>query len=206
VVCIAKRQKTFNDEMGIYLERRKAVSEESSSFFKKVDSLIPKRKKNIESVPDVDDINPTVIDGPKKKSWFWALFSYRSTFPDEEELDDFSKDVKEVAHEIEEEIEEVDNEVDELEGRREGLFSRLFALLRGRPREDEYGDDIPPEVVAGAIGEHQKNEDLIKETRLVLKSLHRWLGKLPPEQIESFKRSPDFVRYKELLDKYGLIK
>lgn len=192
--------------MGAYLERRRAGSNESNDFFKKVDSLIPKRKKNIESVPDVDDINSTVVDRPKKRSWFWALFSSNSELPDEEDLETLPENDKDVAYELEEEIEEVDSEVDELEERREGLFSRLFALIRGRSKDDDYDEDIPQEVVAQAIGEHQKNEDLIKETRLVLKSIHRWLGKLPPEQIESFKRSPDFTRYKELLDKYGLIK
>lgn len=192
--------------MGAYLERRHTGSDDSNDFFKKVDSLIPKRKRNVESVPDVDDINSTVVDRPKKRSWFWALFSSSSELPEDEELDDLPEVDKEVAHELEDEIEEVDSEVEELEERREGLFSRLFALIRGRPKEDDYEDDIPEEVVAQAMGEHQKNEDLIKETRLVLKSVHRWLGKLPPEQIESFKRSPDFARYKELLDKYGLIK
>ena len=192
--------------MGAYLERRHTGSDDSNDFFKKVDSLIPKRKRNVESVPDVDDINSTVVDRPKKISWFWALFSSSSELPEDEELDDLPEVDKEVAHELEDEIEEVDSEVEELEERRDGLFSRLFALIRGRPKEDDYEDDIPEEVVAQAMGEHQKNEDLIKETRLVLKSVHRWLGKLPPEQIESFKRSPDFARYKELLDKYGLIK
>lgn len=192
--------------MSAYLERRHAGSDDSNNFFKKVDSLIPKRKKSVESVPDVDDINSTVVDRPKKKSWFWALFSSNSELPDEEELEDLPENDREVANEIEEEIDEIDSEVEELEENREGLFSRLFSLIRGRPKEEDYDEDIPQEVVTQAIGENQKNEDLIKETRLVLKSIHRWLGKLPPEQIESFKRSPDFTRYKELLDKYGLIK
>jgi hypothetical protein len=206
VVFIAKRQKSFNDEMGAYIERRRESSDDSNVFFKKVDSLIPKRKKSVESVPDVDDINSTVVDRPRKQSWFWALFSSKSEFPEEEDLDSLPVHDRKVAHDIEDEIEEVDSEVEELEERRDGLFSRLFALIRGRPKEDSYGDDIPEDVVAQAMGENQRNEDLIKDTRLVLKSIHRWLGKLPPEQIESFKRSPDFIRYKELLDKYGLIK
>lgn len=192
--------------MSAYLERRRVVSDDSDGFFKKVDSLIPKRSKRVESVPDVDDINPTVVDRPKKKSWFWALFSSDSKFPDEEDLDDLPINEREEVHDIEDEIEDIDQEVDDLEEKREGLFSRLFGILRGRPKEESYGEDIPPEVVAQAMGEHQKNEELIKDTRLVLKSIHRWLSKLPPEQIESFKRSPDFVRYKDLLDKYGLIK
>ena len=47
---------------------------------------------------------------------------------------------------------------------------------------------------------------LKEDTRHVLKSIHKWLSKLSPEHIDSFRRSPDFIKYKEILEEYDLIK
>ncbi len=205
MVLIVKNQRSFNDDMAAYIERRKASDDSSNNFFKKVDSLITRKKKVSEEVPQFDEINSTVVDRPKKQFWLFALFS-KSPTTDLESLDE---EDQEIIEEIEEEIEDLDEEVDELETKKMGLFAKLFSFLRGsRSEEDSFeeGEDIDPELVASTIGQHQKNEDLINETRIVLKSLHRWLSKLPPEQIEAFKRSPDFSKYKDLLDKYGLIR
>ena len=182
-------------DMGAYLDRRKGTSSSSFSFFR-VDSF--SKSKSPSKVPDVDDMETTIVDRPKGKSWLARLFGSSSV---EEDLPD---DVREEVEHLEEDIEELDHEVEDLEHQREGLFSRLFSLLRMRkPREPE---DVDPEMVASAMGNHTRNEALISDTRVVLKDLHKWLGKLPPEQIDAFKRSPDFQRYKELLDQYGLIR
>lgn len=181
-------------DMQAYLDKRISGSSSQSSFFKKVDSLIPRRSTS-DRVPDVDNVNSTVYAEDKpKKSFFWFL-SFKSSKANEQDLE-----------EIEEEIEEVDEEVEELENVREGLLTRFFRLLRGGNREPDYDEDgdIDPDVVASQIGESK--EALENETRAVLKIIHKWLGKLPPEQITAFRRSPDFNRYKDLLDKYNLIK
>ena len=206
VVFIARRQKNFNDDMGAYLARIKGSSDDSGNFFKRVDSLIPKRSKKTEEVPEVDNINSTVVDGQKKTFWLWALFTPRSRSFEDEDLEVLPEEVKEEAYALEEEIEEIDDEVEDLENKRDSLFARLFSLFTFSKKEEDYSEDVDPELVAKTLSESQKNEDLINETRIVLKSLHRWLSKLSPEQIDSFKRSPDFHRYKDLLDKYGLIK
>ena len=180
--------------MQAYLDRRLQGSS-STSFFKKVDSLIPRRSTS-SRVPRVDDNSSTVYeDGRSRKSFFWFL-SFKSNKVSEAELE-----------EIEEELEDVDEEVEELEDVREGLLTRFFRILRGGNRRSVYDDedgDIDPSVVASQMGESR--EALENETRAVLKLIHKWLGKLPPEQITAFRRSPDFNRYKDLLDKYGLIK
>lgn len=208
MVFIARRQKNFNDDMGAYLERIKSSSDDSTNFFKRVDSLIPKRSKRTESVPEVDDLNSTVVNGSKKTFWLWTLFSSKNNSFEDEDIEVLPDDVKEEAYDLEEEIEEIDSEVEDLEDARDSLFSRLLSLFTfsKKTNQDDYSEDISPDLVAKTLSESQRNEDLINETRVVLKSLHRWLSKLSPEQIDSFKRSPDFHRYKDLLDKYGLIK
>jgi len=187
--------------MAAYIERRRVNDEEKNDFFKKVDSLIPKRRRKSEEVPEIDDFNPTVIDKPKRQFWLFTLFSSRK----KDSYEDLDEEEKEILEEMEEEMEEVDEEIEELTERKEGLLARIFWFLRKKEIEDEE-EDIDPELVSQTISKDQKNEDLINETRQVLKSLHKWLSKLPPEQIEAFKRSPDFNQYKDLLDKYGLIR
>ncbi len=45
-----------------------------------------------------------------------------------------------------------------------------------------------------------------EDVKEVLKITFKWLKQMDPEQIEQIKRSPDFEKYKAVLDKYGLIK
>ncbi len=191
-------QRDFNTDMQSYLDRRVKGSS-SSSFFKRVDNLIPKRSSS-DRVPRVDTGDATVYEDGPKRSFFWFL-SFRSA----QKKDLSEEDVEEI-EEVEEELEEVNHEVEELEDVREGLLSRFFRLLRGGNRQDDNieGEDVPEDIVAQQLSDSR--EALENETRMVLKLVHKWLGKLPPEQITAFRRSPDFNRYKDLLDKYGLIK
>jgi hypothetical protein len=104
--------------------------------------------------------------------------------------------------EIEEEIETVDEAVEELEEKRDSLLRKLFKSLFGvRSRVEE---DIDEDLVT----KHTPSPDaeLKDETKKVLKSLHKWISRLPPEHIESFRRSQDFIDYKNILDKYGILK
>jgi hypothetical protein len=47
---------------------------------------------------------------------------------------------------------------------------------------------------------------LDEEVKDVLKITFKWLKMMDPETIDEIKRSPDFEKYKKVLDKYGLIK
>lgn len=201
MVWINKRQRELNNDLGAYLERRRPADYSSSGFFKRVDSIIPRSKAKSprsEAVPDVDDINSTVYERPTR-SWFWFLFSS----PRRKSSDELSEEAEEELEHVEEEIEEVDEEAHEIEDRRESLLTRFFNILRGGRRE-EYEEDIPEEVVRQTI--NPGGDELSAETREVLKLIHKWISRLSPEQIAAFKRSPDFKRYKDLLDQYGLIK
>jgi hypothetical protein len=199
---VAKRQREFNIDMDAYLDRRKGGSQKTSFSLFNSDSF--SKKKVPSYVPDVHDQQTTIVErNEPRRSWFAFLFGTRSSSEEE----DLPEDVREEVEELEDTIEEIDHEVEELEERKAGLFTRFFMLLRMRkPQEPEDDGDMDPSVVAHAMGDHARNEALLVDTRAVLKDLHKWLGKLPPEQIDSFKRSPDFKRYKDLLEAYGLIK
>lgn len=209
-VVVISRQRELNDELGSYLNKRynKGDNSGSRSFFKKVDTLIPKKKES-DTVPELDGVNTAVYEEDMpRQGFFQAIVSFfqssKNTEDLDEEIDMLPEAVQEEAHEVEEAIEEIDDEVHELEEQREGLFARLFSIF-SRSRSDD--DDMIDEEMLGARDvELDEHEVLKKETRAVLKSVHKWLSRLPPDQIDAFKRSPDFIRYKELLDKYGLIK
>jgi hypothetical protein len=47
---------------------------------------------------------------------------------------------------------------------------------------------------------------LDEEVKEVLKITFKWLKKMDPDTIAEIKESPDFEKYKAVLDKYGLIK
>ncbi|MGM5481650.1 MAG: hypothetical protein ACQESE_04545 [Nanobdellota archaeon] len=207
MVSISKRQKELNDDIGSYLDRRHSKdSSGSSSFFKKVESLIP-AKGNSESVPDLNDTEATVYDKPKKRFSLFSIFSRGSRDPADYEMDDeeLEAETREDMQEVEHEIEAVDEEFEEIEQKRTGLFKRLFSFLSfGGPKVGE--DDISEDHIREQVEKQQEKDALYKETRETLKILHKWINRLPSQQIESFKRSPDFQKYKNLLDKYNLIK
>lgn len=205
VLRVARKQRDFNADMGAYLDRRKGSAQSGSFNFFNTDSFFSK-KSSTKSIPDFDSVETTVIEEQptKKKSWFSFLFGSGKQ-PEDVDMDDLPEEVRTEVEEVEQDIEEIDHEVEELEKKRTGLFARLFGALRKKPEPLEDGD-LDPEVVASAIGEHGRNEALISDTRVVLKDLHKWLGRLPPEQIDAFKRSPDFNRYKDLLEAYGLVR
>lgn len=66
----------------------------------------------------------------------------------------------------------------------------------GKKKEDDY------ETIETAPAQPVLDEE-VKE---VLKITFKWLKQMDPEQIEEIKASPDFEKYKRVLDKYGLIK
>ncbi len=211
---ITRKQKDFNMEMGSYLDNRTGDgSDSSNSFFKKVDALIPRFKRDVDSsVPeDVDVTESTVYERKRTRSFFSILFgsSNKSYSEDNIDEDEILEEIKEEIDQTEHQLEDMEEEVEEIEDRQEGIIRRFFALLRFnryRQKEDDYGEEVPQDMVDKAMGKDREREELEAETRAVLKLTHTWISKLSPEQIDSFKRSSDFARYKELLKVYGLIK
>lgn len=101
-------------------------------------------------------------------------------------------------------IEEVEHEIDQLENARgeeynddenkQGFFKSLFKSLglSKEPEFEEEADESYPEL----------DEDVKK----VLRITFDWINRLPPEIKLKFKESQDFVEYKAILQKYGLVK
>ena len=169
--------------------------------------MIPS-KSGSESVPELKNTEATVYDKPKKKFSLLSLFSRGSRNPKEYEEDDEEQDAetREEMQEVEQEIETTDEESNEIEQKRAGLFERLFSFLNFGGRKNADDEDIPEDKVREEVEKQEEQDTLYKETRETLKILHKWINRLPPQQIEAFKRSPDFQKYKNLLDKYNLIK
>jgi hypothetical protein len=183
-----------------YLSRRKGSTPKS---FLNVDFSFLKFSSDGGS-PSVSVTESRVYEREKKPSLLSVFLARFRTSKDKaealEDAEDMSPEIAEEVADVEDEIEHIEEDVQELEEKREGLLTRLFSLFRRAKIDDEV--DIEPEQEV----ELDENELLIKETREALRMIHHWVSKLPPEQINAFKRSPDFQKYKTILDKYGLIK
>lgn len=92
----------------------------------------------------------------------------------------------------------------DLAEKEKGLIARFFNKLFGSSKVPELEDDFDDEPIIP----QKSQEDLAieEETREVLRLLHKWLSRLPPEQIYAFRRSEEFERYKTLLQHYGVAK
>ena len=201
-----RRQKELNDELDSYITKRRKYSGYGvGSFFKKVESLVPSSSKP-DTVEDVSETDSVVYDKPKRRFSLFSLFSRGSSRKEDYDDSESSSEpefVEKQAEEIEHDIEELgDDDADDY--RRQSLFERLFSLFRRPVQDDE--DDISQEKIEESLEQQREKDGLYNETRETLKVLHKWLDRLPPQQIEAFKRSPDFHRYKQLLDRYNLIK
>lgn len=206
---IIAKKSDFDKDFDDYLNHRINKGSNNNFFFRTVDSLIPKKTKNKDVLNEKDSDEMIQYKNKKDAGFLSKIFKRfysknKNEFDDD--IDNLDSDIKEEVEEIEEEVEEIDEVVEELEDKRDSLLRRMFKRLfgiRDYDVEDEEGN-IDADVVNQTIKNSQ--EELKEDTRIVLKSLHKWLSKLPPEHIESFRRSPDFMRYKELLEKYDLIK
>ncbi|MBN1274994.1 hypothetical protein JXA12_01770 [Candidatus Woesearchaeota archaeon] len=187
--------KNFNDDMDEYLSRVYGKKERYVDTVKKrkrpVEERVPELSEE-EVYVEYDNARP----GVGVREWLASLFSRR--IPDEALSDDVPPAEAAELESMEDELEEVSEEIEELEDRRESLWERFMNRLRwpGRESKDELKDELLEEVVPVI------DED-VKET---LKLLHSWLERLPRGEMQAFKRSDDFQRYKATLEKYGLIK
>ena len=176
--------KDFNDDMTQYLDK----------IYKGRPRSERKKKIKPHKMPEVSEEELYVEYDEPKEGFFRRLFRRRPRLDIPEE--DLPPEEVEKLGEMEEEIEEVDEEIEELEEVREGMIARFLRSMRmarrGGPTRDELLDDVVPVI----------DED-VKET---LKILHRWLERLPNDQLRAFKTSEDFGKYREVLEKYELIR
>jgi uncharacterized protein with von Willebrand factor type A (vWA) domain len=206
-MSITKNQKDFNTELDTYLSKRKGNY--SPSFFKRVDDMFSKTFDD--KLPRINETSTTVYgDTSKKRSWF-SSFSRKKKTSDlmEEEIiaheSELSPSKKAELEELEHEVEDIEEESEVLETQKQTILGRFFASLFAKKQKD-LDDEFDAEVDESQVRSALQEDPLKDETRIVLKSLHKWISRLPPDQIEAFKRSPDFEQYKDLLDRYGLIR
>lgn len=74
------------------------------------------------------------------------------------------------------------------------FFAKIFSIFsRNKVEVEEEVIDV----------EFDEEEEKIKK---LLKAMHKWLLRLPPDALREFKESEDYELYKEVLRSYGLIK
>lgn len=130
------------------------------------------------------------LNGEPKESRLFSIFSRKNKKEKSEEMpEELIEEIEEVEEEIKEMEEDYEDQYD-IE-KREGLLTRFFALLRGKPSPGEEFDEI------------MELDDEVKE---VLKISFMWLNKLPAQHMREFKASGDFDFCKDLLIKHGIAK
>ena len=114
----------------------------------------------------------------------------------EDDIEDTEKEIVEK----EEEVKEIKQKEEKLVEKREGLLTKFFEKVNVFKRK-------PMEAVQLHSNEYEKEEPVLdQEVIEVIKIAHKWLGELTPGKKRSFKASADFQKYKEVLEKYGLVK
>ncbi|MBW2991113.1 hypothetical protein KY348_05420 [Candidatus Woesearchaeota archaeon] len=207
MIKIAK--KDFNKELGSYIDKRRVKERSGRGFGFKMSFA---RKKTTEKIPDIE---PTEVHVEYKQPGFLSkLFSFRRGLIKEastsEELspedmaklrameDDIEATEKEIV-EKEEEMKEMKEVEDELIEKRENLLTKFFGKINIFKRRRMKTVDVSAEE----LGEGPMLDEDIVET---FKIIHKWLEQLPPAKKRSFKASSDFQKYKEVLEKYGLVR
>lgn len=98
----------------------------------------------------------------------------------------------------ESEFEKTTEEYEEPE-KKLSLFSRIFRFNRVKEEnfEEDY-DDYQEENLEEQLG--------FEDYKEAIKILHKWVEKLPENDLKKFKSSSDFDKYKKALKKLGMIK
>jgi hypothetical protein len=189
-VVIIARKSEFHDDMTKYLQQRRGKKREP--FFQNLNAILkPKKEETVveEEPMFYEEKRSSGGVGP----WLRSIFKKR--IPDEFE-ENLTEPQKEELKEMEEEMEELKEAEEMIEEKQESVIKNFLRKLRlfkrvNEVEEEVIGEDVP--II----------DDEMKET---LKMLHLWIEKLPPKTLKQFRDSEDFENYKQILDKYGLIK
>ena len=193
----------FNKDMDKYLKNRRPIDNKFFSVSLKKEKKVPKTNEESITVYKEETKNSS-------KQSIWAkLFGFSKKEEEKVLRDDLNEEEMYKLKVMQKELESVDDleaeypkDVEELEEVKGGVFSRWLSNLRlfnrsGKvKRKAEELDLIEQEIIP------QIDEDV----RDVLKIVHKWLEKLDGRTKGAFKRSNDFKVYKELLEKYDLVK
>lgn len=198
--------KDFNKDLMGYIRRRRAMEKKGFKI------RLPSSQKKKEQVPVMA---PGEIKVEYKQQGFLSkLFSFRrSMIKEAERSEDLTpeemaklRSMEDEIEETEKEIVEKEEEVKEIKQEEEELIQKRESLLTGFFNKINIFKRRPMESVEVAEEEVVKKPALDPQVVGVLKNLHKWLNELPPSKKKEFKNSSDFKDYKEVLEKYGLVR
>jgi hypothetical protein len=137
----------------------------------------------------------------EKRSFFKRFFSWRQSRKPKTVEEKRERELEDIEHDIE----VIEEEEEDLEEVREGLMTKFFKLLRGSPSEQEeqsFEEEVPDGV------EEEEEVDVVEREKVkeLVKIQHKWIQELGTKDLSRFRRSPDFERYKELLQELGFAK
>lgn len=115
-------------------------------------------------------------------------------------MEDEIEETEEKIMEKEEEVKDIKQEEEELVEKRENMLTKFFDkvnFFKRKPMDSAENEPAEEEAEEPVL-----DQDVIE----VIKIGHRWLNELPPGAKRRFKSSDDFQKYKEVLEKYGLVK
>ncbi len=187
----------INRELEKYLNSRR--SREGARFFKR-----PKPKKDPEPLPQ--DLKSDEVHVFDQEESFWdRLLNRKREVVSEDLTPDEMARLRAMEAELEqvETVEEAHPELEaELEPLHESLFDQFLNLFRGFRRRhwvDEQAEKVQ-------FIEEEVVPQLDEDVKRVLKIIHKWIAKLPKRYKDEFKKSKDFILYRDLLEKYGVAK
>ncbi len=178
MVIIAKKE--FNLDLDKYIDDRRGDGSSLGKKFGKMKKSFSERDIKI-SWPSLGIRNMLRRRIPSEE------MPKKEKIPEDEEFSEMEEELEQI-HEVEEELEE----------ERENVLKKFFRKLWYSDREVVDEEEI--------VGEEAQIANSDEETREVLKGLHKWLESLPRDKKSEFKKSEDFKRYKDLLQRLGMIK
>jgi hypothetical protein len=205
VVKIAS--KDFNKELMGYIGKRKS-GQGILSRLKKISESKPAEKPKT--------VGPMQVEVEYKKQGLLSkLFYFRRRLIKEAEksedltpeemaklhgMEDDIEDTEKEIVEKEDEVKEIKRQEEKLVEKRENMLTKFFDKVNVFKRKPMANVEAQPEA-------YEKEEPVLdQEVIEVIKIAHKWLGELTPGKKRSFKASADFQKYKEVLEKYGLVK
>jgi hypothetical protein len=187
VVIIAKDE--FNMDLDKYIDKKRRGG---TLGFKGTKSIFTRAERYEET--------------PRKQAFSFSSVTrvFRKRIPGEEDIERRSHVrkkqeepvKKEELEDMEYELKDIEEEEYELEAEREGLLKRFFKKLR-------IFNKAPEESLEE---EYEEEPSVDEELREAIKILHKWIEKLPKKELNEFKNSPDFAKYKDALKKLKMIK
>ncbi len=230
----SETRKDFNREMNSYISSRKKKKISWRSIFgsrpRPQVELHPEvtaygeQKKEVkdEKVQEAKE-EPALEEEYKKelsRSEKGVLSRILSLFKSEEEyaeqkFDEGGKVVKtEIKEEDQKEFKEY--EAEEMLGEKpleeqRGLLSGLARFLGLQPAVPDYDEEVvggapPGESQIVEASKEEKGKEVKDDMKNIAKISTDILKKLDPKKLEEFKKTPDFIKFKEILKKHSMIK